>query len=161
MRYIVSAAVLALTSHVAMASSIEVIDHDRTENNSIVTIGCAACPPLKEKSERNAYVAPVLGPEVQKTEIRDVDGSKEMVRTEALLGGSPVVYISTAKTWLPQDTGTALAAAPDTTTQTHDGVDYSATTAAVTPPLQQTEPVRASVATAPPDFSNFSLRINN
>lgn len=162
MRYFVSAAVFALTSHAAMASSIEVIDHDRTANNSIINLSCNACPPLKEKVTPTQYVAPSLASGIQKTEIRDVNGNKELVRTETWLGGSPVVYVSSAKTWLPlEDAGTALAAAPDDATKTSDGIDFSATTTSIKPALKEGEPVTATTNPAPaPDFSNFSLRLN-
>lgn len=160
MRYFVSATVFALMSHTAMASSIEVIDTTRTANKSIVNLSCNACPPLKEKVTPTQYVAPSLSSGVQQTEIRDVNGNKELVRTEAWLGGSPVVFVSSAKTWLPsEDTGTAVAAAPDDTTKAADGIDFSATTTSVTPVSQEAEPVTATTNPAP-DFSNFSLRLN-
>jgi hypothetical protein len=157
MRYFVSVALFALTSHAAMASSIEVIDHDRTDNKSIINLRCGSCPPLKEKVTASQYVAPSLQSGVQKTEIRDVNGTKEMFRTEAWLGGSPVVYVSTAKTWMPaEDSGTTLAATKDGPEHAPDGIDFEATTTSISKPQP---PVAASTVTKP-DFSNFSLRLN-
>jgi RimJ/RimL family protein N-acetyltransferase len=48
-------------------------------------------------------------------QVRDVDGKKQIMRTEAWLGGSPVTFVSKNPAWLPaDDTAAALAEAPPT-----------------------------------------------
>ncbi|SCX17501.1 plant virulence effector HPE1-like domain-containing protein [Agrobacterium rosae] len=98
---------IVLASGSAMASSIEVIKGNRTGNDSVVSVLCEACPPFKAKL-KIANVAPSLTPGTQDISIRDVNGKKQIVRTEAWLGGSPVTYVSNNPAWLPaEDAATA------------------------------------------------------
>lgn len=93
---------IVLASSSAIASSIEIIGHDRTGNGSVISVTCAACPP--SSAEKKAVVAmPALATGTQDVSIRDVDGKRQIVRTEAWLGGSPVTYISNNKAWFPAD----------------------------------------------------------
>ena len=146
MRHILLALALALTSGSALASSIEDVHADRTSNNSIITLGCATCPALKQKEKSARYEVPVLAAGTQETSIRDTDGKMTMVRTEAWLGGSPVTYVSSNPAFMPLDMGTAMA---------EDGIDTTAKTAAV-------EPAATDAQTAPTitplNLDNFTLR---
>jgi hypothetical protein len=102
---------------------------------SMVSRSCADCPaPKGVELAKRQYVVPVLKNGTQTTVVRQINGETKVVRTEAWLGGSPVVFISNA-------TPEALAAANAPT----DGIDATAT-AAVTP------------APKPLDLAGFALR---
>lgn len=93
---------LVLASGSAMASSIEIIGQNRTSNGSVVSVICTACPPAAVKL-KSADAAPTLAPGTQEISIRDVDGKKQIQRTEAWMGGSPVTFMSSNSLWLPQE----------------------------------------------------------
>jgi hypothetical protein len=176
MRHLILTAAFSLISCVATASAIEVIKGPHAISGSIITVTCKQCPPLKKDERKQEYLVPALASGTQETAIRDVDGKKEAVRTEAWMGGSPVVYVSTARTWLPlDDKGTMLATAPgespatETVTAPSDGIDHQLNTAAVigvqppitanmgaTPTAELTETAQGPVTV--PDFSDFHLR---
>ncbi|MBB3454281.1 hypothetical protein FHT86_002537 [Rhizobium sp. BK313] len=125
----------------AMASSIQSID-SKTETGagSIIDKVCADCPALKPQMVKKDYVVPDLSPGTQSIVIRDIDGQKKVVRTEAWMGGSPVVFISK-----PTPEALEAAGAPA------DGIDLTAKTAAL--------PESAKVKTPVPlDLSGFQLR---
>jgi hypothetical protein len=125
----------------AMASSIQPID-SKTETGagSIIDKVCTDCPALKPQMVKKDYVVPDLTPGTQSIVVRDIDGQKKVVRTEAWMGGSPVVFIS-------KPTPEALAAA----STAPDGIDMTAKTAALPKPARTREP-------APLDLSGFQLR---
>lgn len=145
----------------ATASSIEPIQGDRTGNGSILSVNCAQCPALKKNERAQAYAVPSLVSGALATEMREVDGKPEMIRIEALLGGSPVVYISKTQTWFPVDGTTSLAEkSAEPTPSIDDGIDATAKTSAV----NDAEPLTQAGVTAPSqpartDFSDFSLRL--
>jgi hypothetical protein len=152
MRKILLTVALVLTTGSAMASSIEVIHGSRTGNDSVVNASCASCPPLKTKVDATGAPSS-LQPGTQDISIRDVNGKKQIVRTEAWLGGSPVTYVSNNQTWLPaEDAGTALA-------EKAPVVDAATKTAAVEPVITSAgiAPVTAGV-TAPLALEGLSLR---
>lgn len=124
MRKVVLTLAMMLAGGPAMASSIEHVRGDRTSNDSVVFINCASCPaPAQAAAIEPA--APALQPGTQSISVREVDGRKETVRTEAWLGGSPVTYVSANPLWLPSaDATAALAAEPAP-------VDAATTTSAV------------------------------
>ena len=108
----------------AMASSIQPIDGTMIGGKgSVVDKSCAPCPPLKPKLVEKEYNVPTLSLGTQSVVIRDIDGQKRVVRTEAWMGGSPVMFVS-------KPTPEALAAAGEPM----DGVDLTATTAALQTP---------------------------
>ncbi|MCJ8517582.1 hypothetical protein ABID21_000353 [Pseudorhizobium tarimense] len=97
MRFLLTSA-LILASCPTLASSLTlVITHGG--NGSVVMKSCSDCPPLKPKDEASGYKVPVLEPGVQKTEVVEIGGEKKVLRTEAWLGGSPVVYVSKVHDW--------------------------------------------------------------
>ena len=122
MRKLVLTAALVLASGTAMASSIEVVHGSRTANGSIISVSCASCPLPAPKVE--AKPVTTLSPGTQNISIRDIDGRKETVRTEAWLGGSPVTYVSANPIWLPQKEAPVAVDAPVQ-------IDSETTTAAV------------------------------
>ncbi|WP_163875226.1 plant virulence effector HPE1-like domain-containing protein [Rhizobium laguerreae] len=152
MRQIFLGAAILLMAGSAMASSIEVVGKTApSSEGSIVTETCAHCPPLQAELTKKDYTVPELKPGVlQASEIRDVGGEKKIYRTEGWMGGSPVVFVSKAT---PE---AMLAAAPPATPA--DGIDMSATTAAVIG--GDARPVAAGVAEQPAalNASDFKLR---
>ncbi|MBB4478847.1 plant virulence effector HPE1-like domain-containing protein [Rhizobium etli] len=153
MRQIFLGAAILLMAGSAMASSIEVIGKatPRAAEGSIVTESCADCPPLQAEVTKKDYTVPELKPgAVQATEIRDVGGEQKIYRTEAWMGGSPVVFVSKAT---PEAMLAASPPAPST-----DGIDMNATTAAVIG--SDAKPVAAGMAEQPAglNVSDFKLR---
>ncbi|MBB4438643.1 MULTISPECIES: plant virulence effector HPE1-like domain-containing protein [Rhizobium] len=152
MRQIFLGAAILLMAGSAMASSIEVVGKTApSAEGSIVTETCAHCPPLQAELIKRDYTVPELKAGVfQASEIRDVGGEKKIYRTEGWMGGSPVVFVSKAT---PE---AMLAAAPPAPPA--DGIDMSATTAAVIG--GDARPVAAGMAepSAALNVSEFKLR---
>jgi hypothetical protein len=150
MRHLILTAAIALAGGSATAASIEPIKGNHTGHSSMIVKTCGDCPVLKPKEDVVTYTVPSLPEGTQKTEIREINGEKKLVRTEAWLGGSPVVFVSKLPASMATKAPTAaaindehiepIAAAPD-------GIDMSATTAAVGEP-----------APKPLDVSTFELR---
>lgn len=170
MRRLLLTAVVALTGGSAMASSIEYVNGTHTGNGSFVRLDCARCQPVKDNPAPEGFAIPSIEPGTQHTEMREIEGKRTLVRTEAWLGGAPVTFVSTNPAWMPQETpGTAIATydegeagtPPEETAATPAGIDMTATTAA-------TKTISAANATAPssasamaaPDFQDFKLRGN-
>ncbi|MBX4999227.1 plant virulence effector HPE1-like domain-containing protein [Rhizobium lentis] len=152
MRQIFLGAAILLMAGSAMASSIEVIGKaaPRAEG-SIITESCDTCPPLQAALTKKDYTVPELKPgAVQATEVRDVGGEKKIYRTDAWMGGSPVLFVS--KATLEAMVAVAPPAPPA------DGIDMNATTAAVIG--ADARPVAAGVAQQPAtlNVSEFELR---
>ncbi|MGF0537067.1 plant virulence effector HPE1-like domain-containing protein [Agrobacterium sp. ES01] len=157
MRHMILTAAAVLIAGPTLASSIEIVKTPDVPNNSVTTISCADCPPLKPKEKRLSYIVPELKTGTQRTVAIDVDGEKKLVRTEAWMGGSPVVFVHKAAGWTSGANGLAVAIA--------DGsVDRNATTAAVDD-ASGAEPAMASMMgrTPPmhagPDVGGFDLRL--
>lgn len=131
----------ALAAGSALASSIQPID-SKTEVSagSIIDRACTDCPSIKPPEVKKDYIVPELKPGTQTIVIRDVDGQKKVVRTEAWMGGSPVVFMS-------KPTPEALAAA----NTAPDGIDMTATTAALPQSVKTPAPT-------PLELSGFQLR---
>ena len=117
---------LVLASGSAMASSIEIIGQNRTSNGSVVSVTCTGCPPAVVKL-KSADAAPTLAPGTQEISIRDVDGKKQIQRTEAWMGGSPVTFMSSNSLWLPQEP--LIPSIPETAFPGTDVMQTSATSA--------------------------------
>lgn len=140
MRPIILTAAFLLIGSSAIASSFLPIDSaGRTSGDSIQTKVCADCPPIKVEVAKKGYVVPDLPVGTQTTVVRQINGQQKVVRTEAWMGGSPVVFVSNA-------TPEALAAAGVPT----DGIDLGATTAALP---------AANLGQKPLDTSAFQLRL--
>ncbi|PST23658.1 hypothetical protein C7U61_03880 [Rhizobium sp. JAB6] len=130
-----------LAGGTAMASSILPIDGTMIGGRgSIIDKSCADCPPLKPPVTEREYAVPTLEAGTQSVVVRNIDGQKRVVRTEAWMGGSPVTFVS-------KPTPEALAAAGEPV----DGIDMTARTAAVSNSSAPREP-------APLDISDFQLR---
>lgn len=139
MRPMILTTVFLLTASSAMASSFLSVDGaTKTSGNSIETRVCVDCPAAQPKIVNRGYVVPELPFGTQTMIVREINGEQKVVRTEAWLGGSPVVFFSKAS---PE----ALAAAGVST----DGIDLGAKTAAVPSPPQTLSTL---------DTSGFQLR---
>lgn len=88
-------ALLCLSSaQMASASSIEIIVSGERVGNSVETITCKHCPPVRVANEPSAEKVPDLPRGQQKIEVRRINGELKVLRTEAWMGGSPVLYVS-------------------------------------------------------------------
>lgn len=160
MRLYILTAAIVLAGSPALASSIErVTTTPRPESKSVAILHCDDCPDIKVPVRKRSYVAPELEPGTQTTEIRDVNGEKKLVRTEAWLGGSPVVFMSKP----PVDT--ALAVKPDSAPANGDAIDTTATTSALPETDAKAtaisgETAQSANATAEIDTTKFELRLN-
>lgn len=159
----VSAFVLAGGS--ASASSIVAISGPQPEGHSIVTKHCTDCGgAVAEKA--SSYQVPTLEPGTQRTEIVEIGGEKKLARTEAWLGGSPVVFVSKVPAWMEKDKVAATVNTGDGkstesgivgSNANGDGVDIDATTSAV----DQAPAMQASAhATAAIPLESFDLRLS-
>lgn len=167
MRYLVlTAAILSVGSPV-LASSITQLA-ETGPRNSIVKHLCSTCGGRVAADKEDGvgvYKVPTLGTDVQRTEIRDINGQPKLVRTDAWLGGSPVTFISKMPDWLttPQQKAEAtlpVLSGPVNTARAvlpaaPDGVDTDATTAAVG---EQPSERAGDAATTPDGFKGFELR---
>ena len=63
---------------------------------SIETVRCTDCPALKPKLKGATYHVDAITPGTQKVEVREENGQRKIFRTEAWMGGSPVLFVSKA-----------------------------------------------------------------
>jgi hypothetical protein len=82
------------TAGTAGASSLENVIPG-SNANSVSQFSCTHCPPLVVKKTSN-YIVPDVAPGTERVERKEINGEMKLVRTEAWLGGSPVVFISKA-----------------------------------------------------------------
>ncbi|MDR6756184.1 hypothetical protein J2Y48_001474 [Mycoplana sp. BE70] len=158
MRSLLPTVAFALLGAPALASSIEPIASGGKGQGSIQTISCADCPALKETKRSKTYIVPDIEPGTQKVEIREVDGERKVFRSEAWLGGSPVIFVSKA----PEE-GTGNTEATDSA-ETGNIIDPEAKTGA----LETGSAAVAATAAAGSqeagsrelDPSGFELRVN-
>ncbi|GGF97630.1 hypothetical protein GCM10010924_27230 [Rhizobium wenxiniae] len=69
---------------------------------SMLSMTCETCPPLKTAEDSN-YKVPELKGSIQSVSLMEIDGQKKIVRTNAWMGGSPVVHISKVPDWMNVD----------------------------------------------------------
>lgn len=164
--------VLALLSSAvsAQASSIDVVTTGKDAPRSIEKISCPACVAKPKKVVQSVVE---LAPGTQKIEIREVGGVKKIYRTEAWLGGSPVVMVSKA---LPDqapviaegqpDDADGVASAPATISEQPavsaeaSMIDEKSTTAAVTADMGAEIKVEVAPKARAFDPSKLELRLN-
>ncbi|MDQ0455030.1 plant virulence effector HPE1-like domain-containing protein [Rhizobium paknamense] len=123
---ILAVAMVSALPLAAAAGSIDVISAPRVTANSILSVTCAQCPAPQQKPKREEAAAPQLAPGTQTLEFREIHGEKKLVRTEAWLGGSPVMFVSKADQWMA--TPSMLASTPPVA-----AIDGATTTAALSP----------------------------
>jgi len=141
MRILLLAGMMAMAAFAAHAGSIEVISKDNDSAKSIEKVSCPICAPLKKKKAEITEIS--LTPGTEKVEVKQVDGVLKVYRTEAWLGGSPVVYVSKASTDLvdaktaqveQKPTGPAITELSKDAAVTIDTSTTSAVTADMSPP---------------------------
>lgn len=92
MRLGMLALVVVSSAASAHAGSIDVIKTSAENSGSVEHIRCDNC--VRKMEEKKSASVIELAPGTQKIEIREVDGVRKVFRTEAWMGGSPVVYVS-------------------------------------------------------------------
>jgi hypothetical protein len=95
MRTLLFTAASLLAAGSASASSVEFVKTGQDAGNSISQLSCAHCPP-PVVTKKTSYVVPDVTPGTDRVELKQIDGEMKLVRTEAWLGGSPVVFITKA-----------------------------------------------------------------
>ncbi|PZU87378.1 MAG: hypothetical protein DI528_07060 [Shinella sp.] len=156
MRKLVLTSILVLAAAPAYASSIEVAGPQAAKGNSITVMSCSDCPAPQVAEVKRSYVVPHVAQGKQAAEIIEINGEKKLKRTEAWMGGSPVVFMSKAEGWTT-DGSVVAAAGPQ-----EDGIDAQATTAAL--PVKAPAPT-VSAGMAGPfepktlDVTTFDLRL--
>lgn len=78
----------------ANATSVENIASGKDADSSIATFTCSHCPPPVVK--KPSYIVPQVAPGTERVELKEINGEMKLVRTEAWLGGSPVVFVNKA-----------------------------------------------------------------
>jgi len=169
MRLVLTTA-LVFASSAALASSIKAIEGNPASPTSIVEKRCTDCPVAEAKADTSTYKVPELAPGTQKMEIIDINGEKKLARTEAWLGGSPVIHVSRLPEWLAGEEAVAEIR-PTTNGSTEmqieeaeasgDGIDVQAMTSAVEAGKgADTRIIEASAAPRPLTLDTFQLRFN-
>ncbi|MCT7663055.1 plant virulence effector HPE1-like domain-containing protein [Shinella kummerowiae] len=158
MRTLLPAFAFVLLAAPAFAGSIEPVDTAASAGSSIEAISCNDCPPLKPKRELSTYHVDDIAPGTQKVEIREADGERKIFRTEAWMGGSPVLFVSKAPVETTQAAEVEKPVEENATAT--ETVDASAKTSAV----DETAARKAATATMASsrefDPSKFALRLN-
>lgn len=93
MRLLLITTAVALAAGSAWASSIDTVISGQAVNSSVAAVTCAQCPPLQTR-KKITYVVPDIEKGSDKVELKKINGEMKLVRTEAWLGGSPVVFVS-------------------------------------------------------------------
>ncbi|BCH53441.1 plant virulence effector HPE1-like domain-containing protein [Agrobacterium vitis] len=122
MRVVIATLATLLLMQAAEASSIEQISTATVTTPSVSTVTCSTCPPPAPIKQPEQATNPLVQG-TQRIELRDTNGHKQLLRTEAWLGGSPVTYVQKADGWLDHDNQLVGLAG--------DGLDTATTTAAV------------------------------
>jgi hypothetical protein len=155
MRTLLPALVLALLAAPALAGSIEIVPSNSSDGGSISTVSCTDCPALKPKLKASTYHVDAIAPGTQKVEIREANGERKIFRTEAWMGGSPVLFVNKA----PAETVTAAEAEKplDDGTQT---VDATAKTSALDASAAHGAATATMATSQQFDPEKFELRVN-
>ncbi len=173
MRHLVLTVSCVFAAGSAFASSIETPTSSPRENGSIAAISCASCPPLVIKKKKLSYVVPEVASGTERVELKEMNGKMRLVRTEAWLGGSPVVFVTTASEdvikaaqakSLPQPvaSGTVDVNPAEAQAAAVVGVDSSAKTSALgTISTETTKSISADIAPSQEfDPAGFELRLD-
>jgi hypothetical protein len=171
MRHLVLTVSCMFAAGSAFASSVETVTTGTGENSSIAAVSCASCPPLIVK-KKLSYIVPEVANGTERVELKELNGEMKLVRTEAWLGGSPIVFITTpseevikaaqAKSLsLPAVAGTVDAKPADAQAAAVIAVDTSARTGALgTVSTETTESITADMAPSREfDPADFELRL--
>ncbi|MGD9477251.1 plant virulence effector HPE1-like domain-containing protein [Shinella sp. G-2] len=146
MRTLLPTFALVLLAAPALAGSIEPIA-GAVSADSIETVRCTDCPALKPKLKGATYHVDAITPGTQKVEVREQNGERKIFRTEAWMGGSPVLFVSKA---------------PAVTVEAADGaqtVDAGARTSAVGEEAARQAATATMTASQEFDPGKFELRL--
>ena len=158
MRTLLPTLALVLFAAPAFAGSIESVASTPSESGSISAVSCTDCPALKPKLKASTYHVDAIEPGTQKVEIRETAGERKIYRTEAWMGGSPVLFVNKA----PAETVEAAEAEKslEESPAAAQTVDASAKTSALDASVAQ-QAATATMATSQEfDPEKFELRLN-
>ena len=102
MRYTLSTCAFiafAASAGAASASSIDEVHGKPVRQPSIVTVSCDTCPPIAERKRKGEYQVPRAMQGGELAEVIEEDGARKLKRIDNLMGGSPVMFISSAEGW--------------------------------------------------------------
>lgn len=158
MRTLLPTLALALLATPAFAGSIETVASNPSTNGSVSAVHCTDCPALKPKLKASAYHVDAIEPGTQKIEIRETNGERKIYRTEAWMGGSPVLFVSKA----PDETVQAaeVEKPADDTGATVQAVDASAKTGALDASAAHATATAAMATSQEFDPAKFELRLD-
>jgi len=128
MRYTLSTiafVALAASAGAAAASSIDEVHGKPLRQPSIVTVSCHFCPPPVER-RKSDYQVPTVNQSGELAEVIEEDGARKLKRIDNLMGGSPVLFISSAEGW--ETRGSSIIASA---TGAPNQIDTNATAAVV------------------------------
>jgi hypothetical protein len=156
MRHLLLTAFVLAASTAQAQSLVPLTTKTHASSSSMVTKLCDRCPaPVVKAEKEGSYKVPVLKDGVQSVAIVEIDGKKKIVRTEAWMGGSPVVYVSNVPEWMVVDTLQAdidlgqdesVEAEVQAVSQQGEPIDFGAKTGAVE-------------SNAPQNFDDIPLRL--
>lgn len=150
MRTLLPSLAFVLLAAPALAGSIEPVS-GATTASSIETFSCSGCPPLKPKLKTSSYHVDAIAPGTQKVEIRDVNGERKIFRTEAWMGGSPILFVNKA----PAETVEAAERPVE-----ENAVDATAQTSALDDSAASHAATAAMTTSREFDPAKFELRLN-
>ena len=157
MRILLPTLAFALLAAPAFAGSIEPAA-DTTTAGSIKTISCPSCPALKPKFKASTYHVDAIAPGTQKVEIREVNGERKIFRTEAWMGGSPVLFVSKAPAEVRQ--AATVETTVDEKATAVETVDAGAHTSALDETAARKTAAAGMATSQEFDPSGFELRVN-
>lgn len=152
MRILLPTIAFMLLAAPALAGSIQPVAGS-SSGDSISVIRCTDCPALKQKIKAATYHVDAIAPGTQKIEIREQDGERRIFRTEAWMGGSPVLFVSKA----PAET---VAAADADKPVDAVEVDAASQTSALNADAGQQTEAATMAASREFDPEMFELRLN-
>lgn len=152
MRILLPTIAFMLLAAPALAGSIQPVAGS-SSGDSISVIRCTDCPALKQKIKAATYHVDAIAPGTQKIEIREQDGERRIFRTEAWMGGSPVLFVSKA----PAET---VAAADADKPVDAVEVDAASQTSALNADAGQQAEAATMAASREFDPEMFELRLN-
>lgn len=121
-------AVFALTASAlpAAAASIDKVHGVDASQPSILSVACSQCPPPVKRERKGEYRVPTLPEGGEFAEVIQEGETRTLRRIENMMGGSPVVVMSSANGW--ETRGSTIIASR---AATPNEIDSSTTTAAV------------------------------
>lgn len=158
MRTLLPTFAFVLLAAPAFAGSIEPVATATSAGTSVETITCNDCPPLKPRRSLDAYHVDAIEPGTQKVEIREADGERKIFRTEAWMGGSPVLFVSKAPVETTQAAEVEKPAEDDAAVT--ETVDATARTSAVDENAARKAVTATMASSREFDPSKFALRLN-